>query len=208
VEWGGYNEAGTVYEWETQRPSWGSDPIHQIFVDNGVSAFFHGHDHQYAYEERDGVVYQSLPAAGFSGNGFSIYSTGSGYTIQALPSPGHLRVTVNPSVTTVDYIDTTSATIEYSYDIEPNETPDDLLGDVNGSGGVDSSDALIILSADVGINVTSFCPMNCGDVNGDGSVNSSDALIILSYDVGLSVPFDIGLSGCPTSVTQPPGCSP
>ena len=208
VEWGGYNEAGTVYEWETQRPSWGSDPIHQIFVDNGVSAFFHGHDHQYAYEERDGVVYQSLPAAGFSGNGFSIYSTGSGYTIQALPSPGHLRVTVNPSVTTVDYIDTTSATIEYSYDIEPNETPDDLLGDVNGSGVVDSSDALIILSADVGINVTSFCPINCGDVNTDGLVNSSDALIILSYDVGLSVPFDIGLSGCPTSVTQPPGCSP
>ncbi len=60
-----------------------------------MSAFFHGHDHQYAYEERDGVVYQALPAAGFSGSGFGIYSTDSGYTIQALPSPGHLRVTVN-----------------------------------------------------------------------------------------------------------------
>jgi hypothetical protein len=85
---------------------------------------------------------------------------------------------------------------------------DDVLGDVNGDDTANSTDALIILSADVGNNVTSFCPMNCGDVNEDGFVNSTDALIILSYDVGLSVAFDVGLPGCPVSVTQPPGCSP
>jgi uncharacterized repeat protein (TIGR02543 family) len=120
VEWGGYNEAGTVYEWETKRPvaEWGSEPVHQILVNNNVSAFFHGHDHQYAYEKRDGVVYQALPSAGFSGNGFNIYSTGSGYTVQALPSPGHLRVTVSPSETTVDYIATTNGAINYSYTID------------------------------------------------------------------------------------------
>ena len=56
------------------------------------------------------------------------------------------------------------------------------LGGVNGDGAVNSTDALIILSADVGINTSQYCPMNCGDVNEDGAVNSTDALIILSYD--------------------------
>ncbi len=117
VEWGGYNEAGTTYEWNTKRPGWGSEPIHQMMVANGVSAFFHGHDHQYAYEKRDDIVYQSVPAAGFTGNGFGIYTTGSGYTIQALPSDGHLRVTVSPSQATVDYIKSSDASVYYSYNI-------------------------------------------------------------------------------------------
>jgi hypothetical protein len=82
-----------------------------------------------------------------------------------------------------------------------------ILGDVNGDGLVNSTDALIILSCDVGLDTSSFCPMNCGDVNGDGLVNSTDALIILSYDVGISVPFPVGEHGCPSSVTPCPGCS-
>ena len=208
VEWGGYNEAGTVYEWESKRPTWEPEPIHQIFVENGVSAFFHGHDHQYAYEERDGVVYQSLPAAGFSGNGFSIYSTGSGYTIQALPSPGHLRVTVSPSSTTVDYIATSGASVNYSYAIEPNEVPEGILGDVDGDGKVTSTDALIVLSGDVGFDITEYCPISCGDVNDDGLVNSTDAGIILTFNVGLSVPYALGTAGCPISEPSCAGCEP
>jgi hypothetical protein len=86
-------------------------------VANGVNAFFHGHDRQYAYVKRDGIVYQSLPSGGFSGSGFNIYSTGSGYTIQALPGPGHLRVTVTPSRTTVDYIGTSDGAINCTYRI-------------------------------------------------------------------------------------------
>ncbi len=123
VEWGGYNENGTTWGWDTRRAGWGDDPIHQILVDNHVSAFFHGHDHQYAYEMRDGVVYQSLPSAGFSGNGFNMYSTGSGYTIQALPSPGHLRVTVNGDQSTVDYVATPGGGVNHSYAIAPDEVP-------------------------------------------------------------------------------------
>ena len=136
-EWGGYNEAGTTYEWDTKRAGWGSDPVHDILVDNGVNAFFHGHDHQYAYEERDGVVYQALPAAGFSGSGFNLYSSGDRYTIQALPSPGHLRVTVTPEQATVDYIATTSGAVNYSYTIEPNYSgPTQVLTTaVDPSGG-------------------------------------------------------------------------
>ncbi len=82
------------------------------------------------------------------------------------------------------------------------------LGDANEDGLVNSTDALIVLSADVGMNTSSYCPMNCGDVNADGLVNSTDALVALSYDAGMSVPFRVGQPGCPSSVTQPPGCSP
>jgi C1A family cysteine protease len=85
--------------------------------------------------------------------------------------------------------------------------PAGILGDVNGDDNVNSTDALIILSCDVGINVSQFCPMNCGDVNGDGLVNSTDALIILSYDVGIPVPFPVGQPGCPQNVTPCAGCN-
>jgi hypothetical protein len=83
-----------------------------------------------------------------------------------------------------------------------------VLGDVNGDGEANSTDALIVLSGDVGIDITQFCPINCGDVNADGWVNSTDALIILSYDVGMSVPYELGSLGCPASVTPCPGCNP
>lgn len=123
VEWGGYNEAGTVNEWSTKRPvanGWGVQPIHQMLVANNVSGFFHGHDHQYGYEKRDSVVYQSVPSGSFTGN-FGIYSTGSGYTIWAdsTQSPGRLRVLVGPSQTTVDFIKANAANPAYSYTILP-----------------------------------------------------------------------------------------
>ena len=82
-----------------------------------------------------------------------------------------------------------------------------ILGDVNDDTVANSTDALIILSGDVGINISGFCPINCGDVNNDGIVNSVDALILLSADIGITVPFNVGQPGCPTSITQPPCCA-
>jgi hypothetical protein len=93
-----------------------------MLVTNHVSAVFHGHDHQYAYEKLDAVVYQSLPAAGFSGNGFSIYSENDPLTIRVLPSPGHLRVSITPVAATVDYISSNTSSngqVSYSYNINP-----------------------------------------------------------------------------------------
>ena len=94
-------------------------------------------------------------------------------------------------------------------------TPGDAAPSANTRSGVagghdlaNSTDALIVLSADAGLNTSAFCPMNCGDTNADGLVNSTDALIILSHDAGLSVPFAVGQPGCPATVTAPPGCTP
>ena len=105
-EWGGYDVDGTTYDFNSQRPGW-SAPIEQGLIENNVTAVFHGHDHQYAYEIRDGIVYQSMPAAGFSGPGFGIYSKVICYKKSLPNSPGHLRVTVTPAITTVDYINST-----------------------------------------------------------------------------------------------------
>jgi len=62
-----------------------------------------------------------------------------------------------------------------------------VWGDVSGDGKVDSRDALITLSAAVGLPVSGF-NLGVGDVDGDGLVNSRDALIMLSYAIGLSTP--------------------
>jgi hypothetical protein len=117
-EWGGENLDGT-WGFTDERPEleWGPTPIHQLMVANGVSAFFHGHDHQYAYEERDGVVYQLVPQPSTTGNGFNLYSESDPYTIRVLPNSGHLRVTVSPSQATVDYVATSDGTVNYSYTI-------------------------------------------------------------------------------------------
>jgi hypothetical protein len=278
-EWGGYNADGTTWGWDSERPGWGSDPIRQLMIDNGVSAFFHGHDHEYAYEMRDGIVYQLVPSPSMTGYGFDLYHETDPYTIKVLPNSGHLRVTVSPSQATVDYVGTSSGTVNYSYTIlaaaptrylttavspEGGGTTDPAVGvhsyadgsvvnvtatpasgyefsswsgactgsgacsvtmdadkavtahfisaggisgGVDGDGIVNSTDALIIVSCDVGMDTSQFCPMNCGDVNGDGYVNSTDALIILSYDVGMSVPYPVGEPGCPSSVTPCAGCA-
>jgi len=284
-EWGGLNWDGTA-GFATERPGWEA-PIHQVMVDNGVTVFFHGHDHFYSREELDGIVYLECPkpdddsySMGYSGDGGS-YPTGINLT-----SSGHIRVSVNPDEVTVDYVraylpgEGTNGAIADSVTIpDPSTITHDLtiavaplgggttnptvgthtyndgenvsisatanlgyvfsnwsgacsgsgscsvtmdtnksvtanftaatsiLGDVNGDNELNSTDALIILSGDVGINISQFCPINCGDVNADGLVNSTDALIILSYDVGITVPYPLGTSSCPSSVICA-GCNP
>jgi hypothetical protein len=214
-EWGGKNWDGT-WGFNTERPGWDM-PIHQLMVENGVDIFFHGHDHIFAMEELDGIVYLECPKPDDAGYAWQPY--GYGYTEGLYPdgylltNSGHIRVTVSPDEVTVDYVraylpgDGTNGQVAYSYTIEAPTDPS-ILGDVNGDDEVNSTDALIILSCDVGLNTSQFCPMNCGDVNGDGLVNSTDALIILSYDVGIAVPYPVGEPGCPSSVTPCPGCGP
>ncbi len=66
------------------------------------------------------------------------------------------------------------------------------LGDLNGDEQANSTDALIILSREVGgIQLPLEYPVRCGDVNQDGKINSTDALIILSFDAGFEIPFPV-----------------
>ncbi len=87
-------------------------------------------------------------------------------------------------------------------------TPPGILGDVNADGLATSTDALIILSCDAGLDTSAYCPMDCGDANADGLVNSTDALIILTFDASLPVSYPVGQPGCPSGVTPCPGCTP
>ena len=110
VEWGGDNDDGTTWAFNTNRTDVNDQwtvPVHQLLVNNHVTAFFHGHDHEYAHEQRDGVVYQEVPMAADAtyGYGFQEYKADGVYTLKVLPNSGHLRVTVDPTNgVTVQYV--------------------------------------------------------------------------------------------------------
>lgn len=102
-EWGGKNVDGSS-GWAENRKGW-ETPIHNLLVDTGVSAVFHGHDHLYVREQLDGIVYQEVPQPGFprydSANSAVEYGYRSG---DVFGSPGYLRVTVSPAGAKVDYV--------------------------------------------------------------------------------------------------------
>ena len=188
-EWGGYNIDDT-WGWDTHRPAaegW-DVPIHQLMVANGVSVYFHGHDHMYAAEELDGILYIEVPKPDDAGYTWQPYSYGYNENLYPdadalIQNSGHIRVTVTPTNVTTEYVrsylpgDGTNGVIADTRVIGP-EAPD-ILGDLNHDGFANSTDALIALKGDVGLDISSHCPVNCGDTNGDGYVNSTDALLIL-----------------------------
>ena len=103
-EWGGKNPDGTD-GFAEHRPGW-PVPIHQLLVRNKVSAVFHGHDHLYAKQDLDSIVYQELPQPGAPGNGKESRSAAEyGYKDGViLGSSGHLRLAVSSTQTKVEYI--------------------------------------------------------------------------------------------------------
>ena len=134
-EWGGNNWDDT-WGWDTERPAaegW-EVPIHQLFDQYNVTIFFHGHDHFYAKQTLDDIVYQAVPMpAASDGNwGFANEQTSGSYVSQypptsrmvyygdaeKYPSAGHLRVTVSPTEgVTVEYVDMSDGSITTSYTI-------------------------------------------------------------------------------------------
>lgn len=127
-EWGGSNTDGS-YGFDQQRPGWGK-PIHQLLVDNHVSAVFHGHDHVFVKQELDGIIYQEVPQSSFTLYNKTDLAESYGYrTGVVLGSSGHLRVTVAPEKVTVEYVRAYLAQdqklgqqnrqVDYSYVIAP-----------------------------------------------------------------------------------------
>lgn len=92
-EWGGK-------EFGEKRPGWPM-PIHQLLVTNRVSIVFHGHDHLYAKQDADGVVYQCVPQPGDPQGGRETYGYRQGVI---LPGSGYVRVTVSGAETRVEYV--------------------------------------------------------------------------------------------------------
>lgn len=103
-EWGGYNgDTGTNYQFDTYRPGWGL-PIHQLMKKNGVNAFFQGHDHLFAKEELDGIVYQEVPMAADTTYEIGVLANADAYKDVTMDGSGHMRVTVSPSCVKVEYV--------------------------------------------------------------------------------------------------------
>ncbi|HRD99029.1 MAG TPA: metallophosphoesterase family protein [Rubrivivax sp.] len=103
-EWGGQNTDGSA-GFAARRPGWAL-PIHALLVKHGVTAVFHGHDHLYAKQDLDGIVYQEVPQP-------SAVNSSSGPTLARdyhylsgtiLSSSGHLRVRVAPTGVNVQYV--------------------------------------------------------------------------------------------------------
>lgn len=59
-EWGGENDAG-FSEFAARRPGFDHGPIHDMLLEGGVSVVITGHDHFYAHQELDGIVYLTVP---------------------------------------------------------------------------------------------------------------------------------------------------
>ncbi|NBU49131.1 MAG: metallophosphoesterase [Betaproteobacteria bacterium] len=105
-EWGGRNADGSP-GFATKRPGW-SAPIHDLLVRHKVTAVFHGHDHFYAHQVLDGVIYQLVPqpSARNSNNGDQLAADYRYLAGTFLASSGHLRVTVSPTTVTSEYVRT------------------------------------------------------------------------------------------------------
>jgi hypothetical protein len=102
-EWGGQNTDGT-WGFDINRPNWGK-PIQQLLAENNVTIFFHGHDHFFAKQDLNGVVYQGCPQPGAMNdkNHASEYGYEKG---TFLDGTGNIRVTISEEQVKVDYVRT------------------------------------------------------------------------------------------------------
>ena len=124
-EWGGIDPKG-VTTFKEQRPNW-ELPIHDLMVKHKVSIFFQGHDHIFVTQERDGLIYQSMPNP--ADDTFSMFNEAAYKTGVKAPNSGHVRVSVNSSAAKVEYFlaaratDTSrkNMTLAHSYSIKPRE---------------------------------------------------------------------------------------
>ena len=98
-EWGGKDPKG-LSTFAAERPNW-ELPIHDLMVKNKVTIFFQGHDHIFVTQERDGVIYQSMPNP--ADDTFSYFNSEAYKSGTKAPNSGHVRVSVTPEKVTVDY---------------------------------------------------------------------------------------------------------
>jgi len=103
-------EASDKFEWgdpgefPAQRTGW-AEPIHSLMVKYKVSALFHGHDHLYVRQSRDGIAYLEVPQPSQARGDNTRSAEEYGYkTGKLLGSSGHIRVTVSPTEAKLEYV--------------------------------------------------------------------------------------------------------
>ena len=136
-EWGGYETKQDRYTFEAQRPGWEA-PIHQLMVKYGVNAFFQGHDHLYATEVIDGIMYQEVPMPSDSTYEIGVLANADAYTDLTIDGSGYLRVNVSEDRVVVDYVRTflpqhetaerRNGEVKHSYTITPRTSSVAELG--------------------------------------------------------------------------------
>jgi hypothetical protein len=122
-EWGGQSGNGQNL-FATERPTWPA-PIHQLFVQNHVTAFFQGHDHIWVHQQLDGVTYQTVSEP--ADPNYSLFNADAYLTGEKFPNSGYTRVTVAPTGVKVEYVrmylsadetgGRTSGSVAYTYTI-------------------------------------------------------------------------------------------
>lgn len=116
-EWGGKNLDGSD-GFAVNRPGW-DKPIYQLLVDNKVNIVFKGHDHFFAKQDLEGVVYQTVPQPSHAGDKIDTAAE-YGYTAgEILGGSGYLHVMVDDSKVTVEFIKADAKKdVVYSYTIQ------------------------------------------------------------------------------------------
>jgi hypothetical protein len=102
-EWGGEDDTGADL-FEIKRPGWTYGPIHHLLVEQQVDIVFHGHDHFFAKQDLDGIVYQECPQPGDADYGWG-WKEQSNYQLGLFhPNSGYLKVSVYRTCMKVDYV--------------------------------------------------------------------------------------------------------
>jgi hypothetical protein len=122
-EWGGRDPKGTT-SFKEQRPNW-ELPIHDLMVKHKVSIFFQGHDHIFVTQERDGLIYQSMPNP--ADDTFSMFNGDAYKSGVKAANSGHVRVQISSQSAQVEYFlaarakDSTrkNMDIAHSYSVKP-----------------------------------------------------------------------------------------
>lgn len=102
-EWGGHDYDGT-YTFDKNRPGW-DKPIHDLLVEHNVSAVFHGHDHMYIHQERDGIVYQLVPQPAHPSGNVNSAATYGYLSGNIVAGSGTLTVSVSDDEAMVEFVD-------------------------------------------------------------------------------------------------------
>ncbi len=99
-EWGGLDRNGTS-QFAKNRTTWAL-PIHQLMVKNKVTIFFQGHDHLFARQELDGIIYQSVPNP--ADDTYTAFNRDAYTSGVILPNSGFLHVTVSSKDVKLEYV--------------------------------------------------------------------------------------------------------